>query len=460
MNFSGTTVLVASILAMGGSARSATVSNTNYIKAPNLVTAGMANVQAFVPAQSGATYLWTVTGGAIPGVMTNAAVYFNAGAAGTATVQCVVTVYGVKTTYTQAIPVVPAQLVNTTYYGSGLSADSLANTVLGGPSGNVASYRFQSRHSSALKAIRVFFIWSALKVGYQAGEGGTIQIELKADDGSAAHLPAGPALATLSYGNIITQNNNYPELSFPYPATLVGGHIYHLVFSNVDPNPVANYISLDALYTNIQTAPMQPTVPDADLAMLVKSGTGAWKLRQGFTPDLELDYADGSSQGTGYMEVWSGNPKTVTGNAMIRETFKVSGPSRLFSKVKLRLERLAGTSPLTLTLSEADGTVMAQSTIPAASVLQGVYNWATCSFPLTTVLSSGVAYNLTLSSPADTQYATYPMRKGKDKGFSNYTIFPDGCAQFTTTGSAGWAGWDMWGTPNLTTSDLQFMFIP
>jgi len=39
-------------------------------------------------------------------------------------------------------------------------------------------------------------------------------------------------------------------------------------------------------------------------------------------------------------------------------------------------------------------------------------------------------------------------------------VFPDGYAQFTTTGAAGWAGWDMWGTPNLKTGDLQFLFVP
>jgi hypothetical protein len=191
----------------------------------------------------------------------------------------------------------------------------------------------------------------------------------------------------------------------------------------------------------------------------VKAGTGAWKLRQGFTPTLELDFADGGTQGNGYMEVWSTNPKTISGSAMTRETFKVSGPSRTFTKVKVRLERLAGTDPLTLTLAEADGTVMATGTIPAASILTGVNNWATCTFPLSHVLATGVGYTLTLSSPATTQYSIYPIRKGSDKGFSNYTVFPDGYAQFTPSGSTGWTGWNMWGTPNLTTSDLQFMLV-
>jgi hypothetical protein len=146
------------------------------------------------------------------------------------------------------------------------------------------------------------------------------------------------------------------------------------------------------------------------------------------------------------MEVWSTNPKTISGAAQVRETFTVSGPSRTFTQVKVRLQRLAGSSPLTVRLTEADGTLITQGTVPAAGVRTGVSAWATCTFPLPQALATGVSYNLTLGSPADTQYAAYPIRKGLDKGFSRNTCFADGCAQFTTTGSTGW--------------DLQFLFVP
>ena len=461
MNNLKSRALVAGALAWGCALTASTpIANTGTITAPALISAGMGNVMAYVPAQSGATYLWSMTGGTISGVNQDAAVVFSAGAAGTATVQCVVSKSGVQAVYTQAIPVVPALPLTSFTYGSALSADALANTVLGGPSLNSVSYRFEAKHASVLRSIRVFFIWSLLKTGYQAGQGGTIQVSLLADDNSAAHLPNGPALATLSYGNILSKNNNYPELAFPYPVALAGGRLYHLVFTNVDPSPMTNYISLDGLYTDAQTAPMQPTVADANFALLVRSGTGAWKQREGFTPILELDYADGGSQGNGYMEVWSTNPKTISGDAMARETFKVSGPSHTFSKIMVRLQRTAGSSPLSFRLEESDGTLIEQGTVPAASVLAGVPTWVTCGFPLTQALASGVAYHLTLSSPADTQYSIFPIRKGLDKGFSDNTAFSDGYAQYTISGNAGWTGWDMWGTPNLTTGDLQFMFIP
>jgi hypothetical protein len=454
--------LTAGLLATGAASAQTppVLANTGAISAPNLVSAGMANVLVSVKAQSGASYAWSMTGGVVQGITGNAAMTFTAGPVGTIKVTCTVTVAGVATSYSQDVPVVAAVKPAASFYGSGFGADSLANTQVGGPNQNVVSYRFQARHASALSAIRVFFIWSLQKLGYQAGQGGTIQVDLKADDGSLAHLPTGPALATLTYGHILSQNNYYPKLAFAQPKALVGGAYYHLVFTNVDPTPVTEYISLDTLYTDAQTAPMQPAIADIAWAVLVKSGAGAWKPRYGFTPTLELDFADGGVQGNGYMEVWSTNPKVISGANGVRETFKVSGPSRHFTKVAVRVLRKAGSSPLTVRLEEANGTLIREGTVSGASLPLGVSDWVILTFPTDTVLSSGVAYNLTLSSPADTQYATYPIRKGADKGFSNYTYFPDGYAQFRTAGNPTWLGWDQWGTPNLKTGDLQFMFVP
>jgi hypothetical protein len=436
------------------------IANTNTITAPKLVSTGMTGITAFVPTQGGATYAWSVLGGTIPGVTQNAAVVFTAGAAGMANLQCTVTVAGVATTYTQDVPVSAALPATPFYYGSGFSADSLANTQVGGVSLNAVSYRFQAKHASPLTAIQVFFIWSLVKPGYHAGLGGTVQVDLMADDGTAAHLPTGPSLASVSDSHILSQNNFYPRLAFPYPATLKGGAFYHLVFTNTDPDPVNNFVSVDSLYTNAQTAPMQGCISDTAWAVLVKAGSGPWKTRMGFTPTLELEYADGGFQGNGYMEVWSTNPKTISGAASVRETFKVSGPSRTFSKVSVRLQRLAGTNPLTVRVEETNGTLIAEGTIDPTAILTSTPNWATVTFPLTYALSSGVAYNLVLSCPTSSQYSAFPMRKGGDKGFSNATYFPDGYAQFTSTGANGWQGWDMWGTSNLAFSDLQFMFVP
>ena len=428
--------------------------------APRLVSAGMTHILATVPVQAGASYAWTITGGVIPGATQNAAVFFTAGAVGSLTLRCDVTVAGVLASQTLVVPVQANLAATPVYYGSGFSADALANTQIGGLGLNAVSYRFQARQDSVLEAFRVFFIWSSSKTGYQAGTGGSVQVALLADDGSAAHLPCGAALASLSYGDIMAGDNFYPRLVFEQPAALQGGAIYHLVFSNLDASPSANFISLDSLYTNAQTAPMQACIGDRDWAVLVRSGAGAWNTRMGFTPILELEYGNGGRQGNGYMEVWSSNPKLISGQAGVRERFTVTGPSRSFTQVALRLQRLTGTSPLTVRVEAADGTLLEEAAVPALDFLDSAPSWVTVSFPLTQVLARGEAYHLVLSSPADTQYRAFPMRKGADKGFSAATSFPDGYAQFTLAADGGWTGWDMWGTSDLTFSDLQFMFVP
>jgi hypothetical protein len=453
------TVPLLALLALTPLRASAPIANTGHIAAPELVSTGMPGIVAAVPAVAGARYAWSVTGGTLSGVTENAAVTVTAGALGNLVLECTETVAGVATTYTQAVPVVAPQAATPFYYGSGFSADSLANTQVGGPNLNTVSYRFQSKHAAALEAIRVFFIWSKNELGYAAGLGGTVEVQLKADDNSPAHLPTGPALATLTYSNIIATGNYYPSLAFSNPAVLQGGALYHLVFTNIDPNPASNFVSLDAIYTDGQTAPMQGCVADADWAVLLKGGSGAWAVRDGFAPTLDLAFADGGHQGNGYIEIWSTAPRTISGAAAVRETFTVSGPSRTFSKVALRLKRLAGTAPLNVALETAGGTVIEQGSIPAAEFLETAPNWVTLAFPKSQTLASRVGYNLVLTCAAGTTYSIYPMRKGADKGFSDDTYFPDGYAEFTETGSS-WAGWTQWGTPDLTDSDLQFMFVP
>ncbi len=430
------------------------------VSAPALITAGMKAVLASVPAQAGATYQWTVDNGTLVGTSANAAVYFNAPAEpGTVTPTCRVTVGGVTSVYTRSLPVVAPLTPTPVWYGSGWSADALANTVVGGPTGNVVSYRFQAQQSQVLEAIRIFFIWSTTKAGYASGLGGTVRVDLMGDDGSASHLPGGPVLATVSYGSIIPQNNYYPRLTFPLPAQLTAGSLYHLVFTNVDPDPANNWISLDTLWTDAATAPMQPVLPDPAFAVLFRTATGAWRLRQGFTPTLGLYYTS-ATQGNGYMEVWSTNPKPISGPAAVREVFTVSGPSRTFSSVNVRLQRTAGEGPLTVSVEEGDGTLVEAVEVPASAVLQGVPAWIQVPFTQAHALNSGVAYHLVLTAPAGTTYAAFPIRKGLDKGFTPAMVFPDGYAQFTTSAPGGWTGWDMWGTPNLTFSDLQFAFVP
>ena len=355
-------------------------------------------------------------------------------------------------------------------YGPGIRADSLANTPIG-KAGIQVSCRFRADPGGVFLGARPFLIWSFKRQGYHAGTGGTQRVELQTDDGTPLHRPTGQVLASNVRRLALVQTSDrfYPRLAFDRAPVLRPGAFYHLVFSNADPEPDRNFVSVNALFLKACAAPRQPRLADSDWAMLMRSKVSpAWSVRrtpgsqEGFSPILEIDYAGGKSQGMGYLEFWMGAPKPISGPDAVRETFTVSGPQRLASSVSVRVRRLQGSAPLVLRLEQGNGRLLAEgpaegappACTPTASL--GGCDWATLTFPEPEPLASGKSYHLVLSAPAGARYEAFPMRKGTDKGFSDATLFADGHAEFNDGG--GWAGWQQWGKSGLTNADLQFFF--
>ena len=357
------------------------------------------------------------------------------------------------------------------FYGPALRADSLANTPIG-KAGVQVSCRFRADPGGVFQGARPFLIWSFKRKGYHAGTGGTLKVELQSDDGSPEHRPSGQVLATnvRRMGLLATSDQFYPQLAFDRAPELKPGGVYHLVFSNTDPDPEGNFVSVNALFVKSRngSASVQPRLPDSDWAMLMRSRTSpAWAIRrtpgsdEGFTPILEIDYAGGRSQGVGYVEFWMGAPKPIAGPAAVREVFTVTGPGRTVGSVAVRVRRLSGTAALNLRLEQGDGKLLAagaaagpRACTPTASL--GGCDWATCSFPAPLTLAPGQRYQLVLTAPAQSAFEAFPMRKGDDKGFSAATLFADGHAEYSD--GSGWAGWEQWGKGGLTNADLQFYF--
>jgi hypothetical protein len=350
----------------------------------------------------------------------------------------------------------------TTSYGSGLNADALANTVVGGTYLTESSFGFLAHHSGLLRALRVYFVWSSIRPGYNAGSGGSLLIRLESDDARGGHHPSGNTVASILEPDPLN-NGMFPLLTFPSPAQIDSGTTYHIVFTNVDPDPANNYVSVNSLWMQSGLVPRQPTINDADWFQLMRdsSNHGMWVPReygtgQSFTPILELDYADGSSDGVGYMEVWVGNPKVVSGTLGVRELFTAGGRNRKVSAVSVRLRRLSGSDSLRIQLQEAAGATIAVSGFPA-SAIPLTYTWVTFSCPSVTTLSAGTRYALVLNCAATSSYDLFPIRKGSTPPrFQAGTFFPDGYAQFTSGGL--WTGWDQWGQADRHDGDLQFYF--
>ncbi len=146
----------------------------------------------------------------------------------------------------------------------------------------------------------------------------------------------------------------FPIFTFSIPPSLVAGDLYHVVFTNVDPSPSVNYLSVNALYlANPANDTSQPTVSNIDGAVLLRYNGQSWQPRTGYLPVLQLDYADGWKEGTGYMEVWVGAPQVISGSSNgVREKVTLTGSPRNVASVAIRVARMSGSDPLDRPLEE------------------------------------------------------------------------------------------------------------
>ena len=352
------------------------------------------------------------------------------------------------------------------FYGSGLGEDALSNQELVEIGGDnyLAAYRFRATHSGSVQSLHFYLIVN--KPGYSGGNGGEVQVDLQTDDGSAAHNPSGTVLATYTITNPQAgltgpdagEYGYFPTVTFASPVAVTEGQLYHVVFSNPSANPAVNFVSMDNLWKENPSSPVQPTVSDTDFAVLRMVTGSAWAQDQTLTPILQVNYTDGTIAGNGYMEVWVGAPENISGTAAVREAFtNNSGANIAVTNVSVRVNRTAGTAALTVRLEQSDGTLIEQGTVASTSVpIADDPTWVTYTFSAVRTLLAGQGYNLVLEAPSGTTYTAYPIRKGSAYGFAGTTFFNDGFAQFNP--GTGWVGWTQWGVTNRTDGDLQFYF--
>jgi hypothetical protein len=346
------------------------------------------------------------------------------------------------------------------YYGSGIGTDGLANTTVG-PQGNMVSYRFQAKHSGPVQQAVIYLIPD--HVGYSGGTGGKTLVTLNTDDGSASHNPSSTVLASYVISNVSALSSParyFYKLAFSTPPSVTAGKIYHMVFKNIDPSPNVNFLSVDALYELDTADPVQDALNTAESAVLLNEG-GGWHPRLGYTPIYQLDFANGVTEGVGYIEGWIGAPRPISGTLAVRENFTVSGSDVKVNSVAVRVARVSGNDPLTVRLENANGTLIEQGSIPATAIhsssfLAPAYFWVKLPLSATYTLSAGATYHLDLEASSTSTYETFPIRKGLAYGFQTTTFFNDGHAEFEQNGS--WYGWTQWGVANRTDGDLQFYF--
>ena len=341
--------------------------------------------------------------------------------------------------------------------GSLVQADALGNTVIGGDDRTSLSFRFKATWTGTVKALRFYVIKNVNgRSGYSSGSMGTLRVALETDSGGR-HVPSGKRLASTSFRP--ADRGFFPEVGFSKPPHVVAGHLYHVVFSNVDPDPARNYVSINALYSGSRLG-QGPKVPD-DFAVLEgdRGGGGAtfWSPRRSrpheyYLPILDVVGGGGQHLGIGYMEVWDAKP--IGGDAQVRQLLRTRKSKRI-DGLWLRVQREDGASDgLTVTVGRASGGSIASASVDPGKVPTSAPGWVHVRFSSPATLPASTELALTLSASGGSSYEAFPIRKGTGYGFDRTTVFDSGYAQFND--GSGWVGWDQWGGHDERNSDLQF----
>ena len=338
------------------------------------------------------------------------------------------------------------------FFGTQFGADDLYNFDVGGPDVQRVSFRFTAQYNSPLKSIRLYWTDNAQRPGYAAGNGGQIRIEVFADSGLPRSIPAGNALASMTFtpewvdgvDPLGTPEGIWRLLTFSDPAALVRGRIYHLVFTNFAADAVNNYVGVDGLIAFGDET--QPTLSPLELGILSESGDGWVESGRDFasqrpntiTPIISLTYADGNSQGNGYAELWDGKPRLASGSERIRQVLRPNSPVNGVSQVSLRVKRVTTGGPLLARLEDSAGRVLAAAEFPAQQFSTTEHRWVTQNFDRLTTLQAGQSYYLVVSSP-NGSYSTFCLGDGQRYGFGSDSVFSDGHAEYDL--GAGWLIW-------------------
>jgi hypothetical protein len=320
---------------------------------------------------------------------------------------------------------------------------------VGGPVDDSVSNRFRAERSGSLTALRTWFKnMGDVRVGYGAGNGGIMSITVETDNAGA---PSGTVLGRAVHRPGAADANGinpgrFTLVPFDAPVPVNAGQIYHIVYRNTDPNPQANYSSINGTYQfgpNLPN-PVQPKWADNSLASLRKSGSGRWEVFAGTTPILDLTYADGTHQGQGYSEPELNTP-VISGTTMLRERFTVTGGNRIVTGASVRLAKTSGTGNLLVLLEHSSGALIDSFTIPTtnlptlnrtATASAGI--WVSGSFASPRTLTTGETYHLRLSTDPSTILWTRGIQSGDMYGFHPATHFADGYLQTTTNAGASW----------------------
>jgi hypothetical protein len=347
------------------------------------------------------------------------------------------------------------------WFGPRVGADSLANTPIGSAGHYVLAYRFRAAWSGSIAALRFYVITNPPGyTEYSGGSLGTLRVSLVRDQGSTRG-PSQQVLAHVDYHPSTSQL--FPRVRFPAPPQVTSGQYYDIVWTNIDPHPAENFVSVNSLLA--RSAGSGPPAPPITSTVLIGQAPnmarpGGFRARSSdprdaYLPIIDITGGRGQHQGIGEMESWAENAKPIGGDYAVRELFSFvhPRPARVTSALIRVKRRGSGAAPLRVSLESPSGKTIASTEVEASHVPGTSDGWVEARFTKAPLVHPGQKLALVLRA-SDEDFEAYPLRDGTRYGFSSATLFAAGYAQFNT--GDGWVGWDMWGESNRRDGDLQF----
>jgi hypothetical protein len=340
--------------------------------------------------------------------------------------------------------------------GAPWTTDSLANLVVGGPKQQGIQFHFVAKQSSPIAGLRLF--WATNfdgREGYSSGDGGVIRLQLL-DVASKKIMSSQVYRPSLSEAN--NRSKTFEEVSWATP-TLTAGHAYRIDFTNISPDPVGNYISINTLYCECRDDGPDPDDDGWRSSMVV--GKTTYSLSplttasgsKWYRPIMALRYANAAFQGNGYMEVWVSQPRVMGGGARVREHFGSVAAATRFNTVQLRAQVAQSGSFEALVV--VNGQTVSAGRIETTAMSDP--QWLTWKLDRPVNVDAGAVMSIEFGSP-DGSANVVALRDGQTFGFGPSTVVADGYAQADLgSGWQGWAGFNADGDSRLKDGDLAFL---
>lgn len=341
------------------------------------------------------------------------------------------------------------QVGNVVQVGTPYTGSHLANLVCGGPSNLNVAFAFTAKYSGSPNSLRAQLIRKPGNPDYAAGTGGTIRVEIRTDYSSE---PGTNVIATDVVFIDLLGSNPAPLahlFQLSSSAKLVKGQRYWAVFTNTDPEPTKNYISLNCLsgYDRFHNRWHDST----DQLPAKYFHNGQWKTTI-HTPILEIGLEGGQYQGTTLFEGYSWNSQPpVRGDNTVIQNLDLPYDVKV-EQMAVYASRDFGTGPLRVRFVDFLGDVVGHAQLAASKIALETpavvppnphrdSAWYDLQVDQSFYLHAQIPYTAEFYTDDDnTQYFVTPARMGINHGFKTHGFFGSN-AQVSSDGGRTRSNW-------------------